>query len=77
MQTHEIHAPHSLHDQVHARITSDLAIYGRNVSFELQNAEVVLHGVVHSYYQKQLVQESLRNIDGLNRIDNQLQVVVR
>ena len=75
--THEIHAPHKLHDEIHFRIQSDLSAFGRNVSFEVHDSEVVLSGVVGSYYQKQMAQESLRRIEGLCRIDNRIQVVIR
>jgi osmotically-inducible protein OsmY len=35
----------------------------------------VLRGIVRSYYQKQLAQESLRAISGVARITNELEVV--
>ena len=33
-----------------------------------------LAGVVRSYYQKQMAQEMLKNVDGVNEIENQLEV---
>ncbi len=77
MPAREIHAPHTLHEDVHFHIQRGLSAFGRNVSFEFRNSEVVLHGVVGSYYQKQMAQESLRRIKGLSRIDNRIQVVTR
>ncbi len=77
MPSCEIHPPHTLLDQVRSTLHDDLSAYGRNVSFEIHEAEVVLRGVVGSYYHKQMVQESLRRIDGLSRITNQIQVVTR
>jgi len=50
---------------------------GHNVQFELHGDEVLLKGIVPSYYQKQLAQESLRHLPGLKRIRNELQVVSR
>ena len=35
---------------------------------------MVLRGVVSSYYQKQMVQETLRRLDGVGHIENQLEV---
>ncbi len=77
MSSCKIHAPHSLSDQVRATLRDELAVFGRNISFEIQDAEVVLNGVVGSYYHKQMVQESLRGIEGVQRIDNRLRVVFR
>ena len=77
MPTHEIHAAHKLHDEIHFQIQRDLSAFGRNVSFEFNDSGVVLSGVVGSYYQKQMAQESLRRIEGLSRIDNRIQVVIR
>jgi hypothetical protein len=48
---------------------------GRNLRFEVHEDAVVLRGVVRSYYQKQLAQESLRNIEGLAKINNEIEVV--
>jgi osmotically-inducible protein OsmY len=47
---------------------------GRQVHFEAQQGRVVLRGVVGSYYQKQMAQETLRRIEGVNHIENLLQV---
>lgn len=45
-----------------------------NVRFEIHDDEVVLQGVVGSYYQKQLAQESVRVVAGVGRVRNQLEV---
>jgi osmotically-inducible protein OsmY len=47
---------------------------GRKVHFEAEEGKVVLRGVVGSYYQKQMAQETLRRIEGVNHIENLLQV---
>lgn len=46
----------------------------RNVRIEAQQGRVTLKGVVTTYFQKQMAQEALRNIDGVAEIENQLQV---
>jgi osmotically-inducible protein OsmY len=35
---------------------------------------VTLKGVVSSYFQKQMAQEALRNVDGIHEIANELEV---
>jgi osmotically-inducible protein OsmY len=47
----------------------------RTLRFELRDGTVVLSGLVRSYYQKQLAQESVRDIDGVEAIENQIEVV--
>lgn len=47
---------------------------GRKVHFETQQGKIVLRGVVGSYYQKQMAQETLRSIEGVHEIENLLQV---
>lgn len=46
----------------------------RNVRVETADGRVVLRGIVRSYYQKQMVQEALRSIEGIDEIENQLEV---
>lgn len=48
---------------------------GKNLRFEVHEDGVVLRGIVRSYYQKQLAQESVRTIDGVSRITNEIEVV--
>lgn len=46
----------------------------RQVQLEAQQGRVILKGTVRSYFQKQMAQESLRRIEGVEQIENQLQV---
>lgn len=46
----------------------------RQLRFETQEGRVVLRGVVKSYYHKQMAQEALRRLDGVNAIENNLEV---
>lgn len=48
---------------------------GRHLLPETNEGEVILRGTVDSYFQKQMAQEVLRNIEGIDRIRNQLEVV--
>lgn len=47
---------------------------GKNVQIQRDNRRVVLEGDVNSYYDKQLVQEIVRRIDGVEEVDNRLLV---
>lgn len=70
--------PHSLSDRVHVALARNPYVVQRTVRFEVaEDAEVVLRGTVASYYQKQMAQESLRSIDGIRRVRNELEVAAR
>lgn len=76
----EQHVPHSAHqlcEIVHSTLARSPYFGGRNLRVELLPGEVVLRGVVGSYYQKQMAQESIRAIDGVNRVRNELEVISR
>jgi osmotically-inducible protein OsmY len=44
------------------------------VSVEAADGRVVLKGNVRSFFQKQMAQEAIRRIDGVQRIENLLEV---
>jgi len=46
----------------------------RNLRFEASEGRVVLRGVVRSYFQKQMAQETLMALDAVDEIENQLEV---
>jgi osmotically-inducible protein OsmY len=46
----------------------------RNLRFETQAGRVVLRGTVSSYYHKQMAQEVLRRVDGVEQVENHLEV---
>jgi osmotically-inducible protein OsmY len=64
----------SLAQQIDVAITTSPYLAGKKLRFEMQDGHVVLQGRVTSYFQKQMAQEALRKIDGVRRIDNQLEV---
>jgi osmotically-inducible protein OsmY len=66
---------HHLHNQVHAVLARNPYFAGRNLRFELRDEEVVLSGVLASYFHKQMAQESVLSIDGVGRVHNEIQVV--
>jgi osmotically-inducible protein OsmY len=50
---------------------------GSNISFEPEFRRVVLRGVVNSYYEKQMAQETLLRVDGVQSVANHLEVLRR
>ena len=46
----------------------------RTLRCEAAEGHVVLRGTVRSYYQKQMAQEMLKTVDGVDTIENQLEV---
>lgn len=61
-------------DQVNSVLEQNPYVPHRNLRFEAIQGHVTLRGVVGSYYQKQMAQEALRAIEGIEHIENQLEV---
>lgn len=70
-----LHGAEQLHARIHLTLSRDPYVGGRPVRFDLIDQDVVLTGSVRTYFQKQMAQESLRGIEGLGRIVNQLEVI--
>ena len=66
--------PAKLDHCVEAALLKQANVPQRNLRFEASDGRVTLHGSVHSYYQKQMAQEALRRLDGVQTIDNQIEV---
>ncbi|MEE3074769.1 MAG: BON domain-containing protein [Planctomycetota bacterium] len=60
------------------RIDQDLANHplmkGKNVRIQQEKHRVILEGDVDSYYDKQMLQEVVRRIEGVEEIENRLLV---
>jgi osmotically-inducible protein OsmY len=71
-------ASHAAIDTLYHRVKSALCSHpnvpDRVLRFEAANGRVVLQGRVYSYFQKQMAQEALRSVQGIEQIDNQLEV---
>jgi osmotically-inducible protein OsmY len=65
---------HTLAHRVHFALERSPHFSGRKLRFEAEDGRVTLHGVVPSYYQKQMAQEALLRVAGVDRVENQLQV---
>ena len=63
-----------LFERIHEALTSNPHVPSRQVRVEATDGRVVLKGSVRSFFQKQMAQEAIRRIDGVQRIDNLLEV---
>jgi osmotically-inducible protein OsmY len=50
-------------------------VSGRTLRFEADGSRIVLQGSVKSYFQKQMAQEVIRKVEGVEQIDNCLEVL--
>jgi osmotically-inducible protein OsmY len=63
-----------LNDRVSTALERNPYLANRKLRFETQQGRVTLRGVVNTYFQKQMAQESLRHIEGVAEIANELEV---
>jgi osmotically-inducible protein OsmY len=63
-----------LDDRVLTALERSPYVPRRNLRFETSEGHVTLRGVVDSYFQKQMAQEALRHVDGIDEISNELEV---
>jgi osmotically-inducible protein OsmY len=63
-----------LKDRVASRLEQNPHLSMRTLRCEAAEGHVVLRGTVRSYYQKQMAQEMLKTVDGVDTIENQLEV---
>jgi len=72
MSTATLQAP--LFDRIHTALTTSPYLPSQEVRVEAADGRVVLKGSVRSFFQKQMAQEAIRRIDGVEAIDNLLEV---
>ena len=63
-----------LQDKVAQAIDNEPHVNRQHLRFETREGRVILRGVVGSYFQKQMAQEAIRGIDGVQDISNELEV---
>ena len=63
-----------LQDQVESALSNSPYLSRKEVRVEASDGRVRLEGIVKSFFQKQMAQELLRRVDGVEKIENQLQV---
>ena len=64
----------TLKDRVTTALESNPQLSRHRLHSEASQGRVVLRGHVGSYYQKQMAQEIVRCVDGVEEIENQLEV---
>ena len=60
--------------RVDSAIRKSPHLAGHQVFCQEERGVIVLHGQVRSFFQKQMAQESLRNVDGVEKVINELEV---
>ena len=63
-----------LDDRVLSALEQNPYLPGTNLRFETADGRVTLRGVVGTYFQKQMAQESIRHLPGVAEITNELEV---
>ncbi|OHB82122.1 MAG: hypothetical protein A2V98_24765 [Planctomycetes bacterium RBG_16_64_12] len=64
-----------LDDKVLVALERNPHLSTRSLRFETDSGRVTLRGLVGTYFQKQMAQEALRHVEGINEIRNELEVV--
>ena len=67
-------ADSQLADRVASALERNPYLSTRHLRCEAAEGRVVLRGMVRSYYQKQMAQEMLKTVDGVDEIENHLEV---
>ncbi len=66
-----------LDHEVHHALRTNPYVSRSQLRFETKEGHVILRGKVQSFFQKQMAQESLRRVEGVRQIENQLTVAER
>ena len=65
----------TLAERVDQAIRTNPFVSGRTLRFETDGSRVVLQGSVKSYFQKQMAQEAVRRVAGVEQVENCLEVM--
>jgi len=63
-----------LFQRIHEALLTNPHVPSHQVRIETSEGRVVLKGSVKSFFEKQMAQEAIRRIDGVQKIDNLLEV---
>lgn len=63
-----------LYDQVHGALSTSPYLASHQLHIHTSDGHVRLEGTVRSFFQKQMAQELVRRVDGVEQVENQLQV---
>ena len=64
----------ALTQQINSAVIHNPHLNHRKMHVTTESGRVIIRGTVQSFFQKQMAQEALRNIDGIESIENQLEV---
>ncbi len=64
----------SLVQQIQSAVVHNPHLNHRKMHIKTKKGRVVLEGTVQTFFEKQMAQEALRKIEGIDSIENQLQV---
>ena len=67
--------PADVSEMARQRLQRDSRLALKSISCEYLNGVLVLRGRVGTFYLKQIAQELVANLEGKERVDNQIQVV--
>lgn len=70
----KVSEPSSLLMRIDQAFSVSPHLSGKQLVIETEADTVVVRGTVETYYQKQMAQEIMRRIEGVQKIDNQLEV---
>ena len=61
-------------DRAQSALATSPHLARRPLKLEAQQGKLIVRGTVDSYYLKQMAQETLRKVDGVETVENHLQV---
>ena len=64
----------SLAERITSALDANPYFNGRTLRIETDGSRVLMHGVVKTYFQKQMAQEAIRRVDGALEVENRLEV---
>ena len=67
----------TLEERVDVAVDQSPYLDGQEISIDRPSQRIVVRGVVTSYYEKQMAQETLLRIDGVECVENRLEVMRR
>ena len=65
----------SLEGQAQAILATNPYLTQQQLKLEARRGRVVLRGIVKSFFQKQMAQEALKKVEGIEQIENELEVI--
>ena len=64
----------SLADRLASALETSPYFNGRTLRIETDGSRVVMQGIVKTYFQKQMAQEAIRRVAGVEHVENCLEV---